>query len=118
MNEFKISGRHQISGWVMRCIEDNRLCVWSNHLAQFTEVKRPMIFFARNPKTDITANGTRHLRQRLIARGMHDHMIACLEDGMHEQKDRLFGARMNEDILRLHGFIQAADRLTQGGAAL
>ena len=114
----KVRAGHEITRRVVRRVDDDGLRRWAHERREFVEIERPVVFLARQPRADVTADALRHFRQRLVIRRVDDDVVVLFEHGVHEEIDRLPRARVDEHMFRLDGCVEIADLRPQGGTAL
>ncbi len=80
-------------------------------------IQRPPLAGPAFPAGHPAAHGLGHRGQRLVARRLDDQVVARLQGGVHEDKDRLLGAGENQDVIGADAIVQAGDLAAQGRVA-
>jgi len=114
----KVRAGHEVARRVVRRVDDDGLGRWAREALEFIQIERPPVLFARLPQADRTSNAPRRFGKRLVVRRVDDDVVVRFERGVHEEKDRLLRARVDEDVCGLDGLVDAADLRPQGGTAL
>jgi hypothetical protein len=109
---------HQVTGWVMRCIDDHRSCIGAQITSQVVYIQRPIILLVGLPERYFTADAVGHLDEGLVTRRMHDDMVASPEDGVHKQEDGFLSAAVNQYLVRVDSRVYPGNLLPKFWRAL
>src|SRR3990172_11991383 len=102
----------------MRCVDDDGFGICPHQMTEFIQVECPAVFCACLPGTHVTACGAGNLRQGLVSGRMDNDVVIFLENGGHEEEDRLLCTGMDENLFRLDCFVQFSNLRAQCGATL
>src|SRR5208337_5217341 len=108
---------HMKAGGVVRGVEDDDFRVRPDETLQLPEVRGPAVFLPRLPRGDSAADAACHFEEGLAAGLLDDQVVALFQCRVHEEKDRLLGPCVHEDLLRADPVIEAAYFLPKRRAA-
>ena len=76
----------------------------------------PAIPVGHLPGRYFTSDVFRHLEQRLVAGCLDNHMIACVQDGVHVDPDGFFRAGVNQHLIVRGVLVDAGNLGAQAGS--
>ncbi len=111
---FEIGPRHQVTSGVVGRVDHHRPGARSDEPLQLPDVQRP-IPWSCVPSQYLAPDAPCHLLQRLVAGGVHHHLITGSEHGVHEQEYRLLRPAVDHHLLRANGPVHRGYGLPERG---
>ena len=106
-------GRHQESGRVMGRVDVDDFRVGLNHFLQGGEIMDPAVLITPGPFADLRSGAPRNFEGALVARNLHNDVIAGSDKRVIENKDAFLGGGHGENVFRLDSPVDPRDSLPQ-----